>query len=157
MRSIGPDKWWNSISLRCGNELSHFLSTSRTLTMVLSISWASILNSRSPSSAEIQKFPRRQCGCFNFSPPTTAKSIYSLLPFNPRSFANCFRVTVVPEPLSIKTFLSRTLPLGALNLALTTGIILALSKTEAAPGCAAFTGMTLPTGGRLGELECNRG
>ena len=61
--------------------------------MVLSILWASILNSRSPSSAEIQNFTRRLCGCCNFSPPTTAKSICSLLSFNPSSFANCFRIT----------------------------------------------------------------
>ena len=146
MTSIGPDIWLNSISLRCGNELSHFLSISGTLIMVLSISRASVLNlGRNP----VHKFKSSHVYC-----ATALTSLLELLlnhfflSFHPiQDPLQTVRITGVPAPLSIKIFPSRTLPFGALNLALTTGIILAMSKTEATPGCAAFTGIMLPTGG----------
>ena len=67
------------------------------------------------------------------SPPPTARSIRSFLPWRPRALAKSFRFTVVPAPLSKITFTSRTFPFAALNWTRTTGMILSLYRTDVSP------------------------
>ena len=101
--------------------------------IVFSISLASILYSSKPSRAEMKKDSRLLSGCSTLSPPTTAKSILSRLPYKPRALAKSFRITVVPASQWTRTFPSRIRPFAALKRTLITGIMLLLSNTEAMP------------------------
>ena len=101
--------------------------------MVLPISCASMLNSSLPSIGEIQNFRRLLSGCLTVSPPTTARSMRSHFPCNPRATAKSLRMNVVVAPLSMRTFPSLTQPLAALKRTLTTGKMPFFSKTEVTP------------------------
>lgn len=144
IKSIGPARCANSMSLRWSDDFNHVRLRLSTFIIVWSSSWASMGKVTFPFSGEIQNLTLRLLLWLMRSPPTTAMSILFCFSCRPRSRAKYFRITVVPAPLSMRTLPSRTPPLADLNLIVTTGMMLSLSGADVAE-----------LSGSVGGSECN--
>ena len=122
IKLMGPALWGNSTSRKCEKDFSRGLSRAGTFKMVLSISWASMVNSSSLSRGEIQNFNPYLSSVALSHRLQLAGQFARFFPEGLEFWQSPFVSRLCLLPLSTRTFPSRTFPFAALNWFRTTGI-----------------------------------